>query len=306
MDNQNKTPGRSLYDDVTTTIIAQLEAGCLPWVQPWQADDAAIGIPRNAATGRSYSGINVLILWNALFGHGYETQRWLTYRQAMALGGSVRKGESGTSICYADSFVPKNSGGGGEDGVSADGEPRRIPFLKRFTVFNIDQCVDLPEQVHAPDILRGPEVIVPQAETLVKATGADIRIGGTLAYYDPNTDQIHVPRRQLFGASIDWYRTVLHELGHFSGHASRLDRFHGVATIDPQHWYAREELVAEMASAFLCAELGIVPTVRHADYIGAWLAILREDNRAIFRAASAASKAAHYLMGFLPSQEAGQ
>jgi antirestriction protein ArdC len=301
MDKHDKAPGRSLYDDVTTTIIAQLEAGCLPWVQPWQADDAAIGIPRNAATGRSYSGINVLILWNALFGQGYETQRWLTYRQAMALGGSVRKGESGTSICYADSFVPK-----GEDGVSADGEPRRIPFLKRFTVFNIDQCIDLPEQVHAPDILRGPEVVVPQAETLVQATGAEIRIGGTLAYYAPAEDHIHLPRRQLFGASIDYYRTLLHELGHWTGHASRLDRFHGFATIDPQHWYAREELVAEMASAFLCAELGIVPTVRHADYIGAWLAILQEDNRAIFRAASAASKAAQYLMGFLPSQEAGQ
>ncbi|QUT04342.1 DUF1738 domain-containing protein [Sphingobium phenoxybenzoativorans] len=197
---------------MTATIIAQLEEGCLPWVQPWQTDDAAFGLPRNAVTGRPYSGINILILWNALFGSGYATQKWLTYRQAMALGGSVRKGESGVGICYADTFVPKGADGQAE--VGADGGPRHIPFLKRFTIFNIDQCVDLPEDLYGEDTGADPAIIVPHAETLIKASGADIRIGGSLAYYAPGEDRIHVPRRQLFGAPIDYYRTVLHELGH--------------------------------------------------------------------------------------------
>lgn len=303
MDKQPRGSRASLHDEVTATIIAQLEEGCLPWVQPWQTDDAAFGLPRNAVTGRPYSGINILILWNALFGSGYATQKWLTYRQAMALGGSVRKGESGVGICYADTFVPKGADGQAE--VGADGGPRHIPFLKRFTIFNIDQCVDLPEDLYGEDTGADPAIIVPHAETLIKASGADIRIGGSLAYYAPGEDRIHVPRRQLFGAPIDYYRTVLHELGHWTGHARRLDRFHGVAAIDPQHWYAREELVAEMAAAFLCAELGIIPTVRHADYIGSWLAILKQDNRAIFRAAAQASKAARYLMAFLAREESG-
>jgi antirestriction protein ArdC len=136
MDKQRHGSRTRLYEDVTTTIIAQLEEGCLPWVQPWQADDADLGLPSNAVSGRPYSGINILILWSALFGSGYATQRWLTYRQAMALGGSVRKGESGVGICYADRFVPK--GADGEAQLGADGSPRHIPFLKRFTVFNID------------------------------------------------------------------------------------------------------------------------------------------------------------------------
>lgn len=298
-----KGSASSLYADVTSRIIAQIEDGCLPWVQPWDAGGCAAGLPCNAGTGRHYSGINILILWNALFERGYASQRWLTYRQTQALGGSVAKGESGTTICYADRFTPK-----AKDGETPlEGQDRRqIAFLKRFTVFNIDQCVGLPKDLASCGEAWQDEEIIPQAHRLIEATGADFIIGGGLAYYMPSQDVIQVPRQQLFASPIDWYRTALHELGHWTGHESRLDRFHGVGTIDPQHWYAREELVAEMTSAFLCATLGIVPTVRHADYIGSWLSVLREDNRAIFKAASQASKAADYLLQFMapPSQEA--
>ncbi|MFD2430546.1 zincin-like metallopeptidase domain-containing protein [Sphingobium scionense] len=144
-------------------------------------------------------------------------------------------------------------------------------------------------------------LIIPRANALIGATGADIRIGGGEAYYAPQDDYIRVPRPEHFHEPINWFRTVLHELGHWSGHRSRLDRLPDTGFASPA--YAREELIAEMASAFLCAELGIVPTVRHADYLGAWLSVLREDSKAIFRAASQASKAADFLLAYLGEGE---
>ena len=125
--------GATLYSEVTDRIVAQLEEGIVPWVRPWDDGRAALGLPRNAGTGRRYSGINVLILWSRLFEQGYSSQRWLTYVQAQALGGNVRKGEQGITVCYADRFTPKDRDGAP---TGPDGEPRQIAFLKRFTVFN--------------------------------------------------------------------------------------------------------------------------------------------------------------------------
>lgn len=290
--------GSTLYSEVTDRIIAELEAGTLPWVKPWDDGRAPLGLPRNAGTDRRYSGINVLILWHTLFERGYQSQRWLTYRQAVAMGGHVRKGEQGTTVCYADKFTPK----GGEEAREPDGDnPRQIAFLKRFTIFNVDQCEGLPDDPTDRIITHNEAVLIPRAEALIAATGAEIRIGGSDAYYAPSTDHICVPPPEVYYEPINWYRTVLHELGHFSGHPKRLDRLPKTGFGSPD--YAREELCAELISAFLCAELGIVPTVRHSDYLGAWLGVLREDSRAIFRAASQASKAADYLLGFLPAPD---
>jgi antirestriction protein ArdC len=137
--------------------------------------------------------------------------------------------------------------------------------------------------------------VLPHVEAVIAATGADCRIGGEMAFYSPGHDFIQVPPQQAYFEPINWYRTRLHELGHWTGHVSRLNRdFSGRHGGEA---YAREELVAELCSAFLCAELGVVPTVRHADYLGAWLDILKGDNRAIFQAASLASKAADFVMG---------
>ena len=131
----------SLYDEVTARIVAELEQGAVPWVKPWAGSGAALGLPRSAATRRSYSGINILILWDAVIRHGFASQEWLTFRQALSLGGNVRKGERGTTICYADSFVPKTE----RDRAREQGDdPSAIPFLKRFTVFNVEQCEGLP------------------------------------------------------------------------------------------------------------------------------------------------------------------
>ena len=287
----------NLYAEITNRIIAELEAGCVPWVRPWNTDGAgvSVGMPRNAATRRAYSGINILILWDAAVRHGYPAQGWLTFRQALALGGSVRKGERGTTVVFADRFVPERervrARETGED-------PGAIPFLKRFTLFAIEQCEHLPDGVIA-SVEPVPEgLILPEVEALISASGADLRMGGGEAFYAPGADYIQVPRPEAFADPVNWHRTALHELGHWTGHQERLARDLSGSFGSPG--YAREELVAEMCAAFACATLGIVPTVRHADYIGSWLAVLREDNRAIVRAASAASKASDYLLAFRP------
>jgi antirestriction protein ArdC len=283
----------SLYQEITDKIIAELEKGSVPWVQPWAGVSAPLGLPRNAATRRAYSGINILILWCAVAERGFTGQNWLTFRQALKIGAHVRKGEKGTTVVYADRFVPyRERTRAAETGY----EPEAIPFLKRFTVFNIDQCEDLPEDLAPPPPPVNDNLILPQAEALIRATGAALRIGGTRAFYVPSADFIQVPPPSAYFEPVNWHRAVCHELGHWTGHESRLNRdFSGGFGSSP---YAREELIAEMTGAFVCAALSIVPTVRHADYLANWLEVLREDNRAIIRAASAASKAADYLLGF--------
>ena len=289
----------NLYQEITHKIIAELEAGRVPWVQPWgrTAATAPLGLPSNAATGRHYSGINVIILWTAVIERAFSGQSWLTFRQALGLGGHVRKGERGTTVVYVDRFIPDDERRRAEE---EGDEPQAIPFLKRFTVFNADQCEDLPEGLASGPAPLPERLILPQAEALIRATGADLRIGGDRAFYVPSADYIQVPPPAAYFEPVNWHRTALHELGHWAGAANRLGR--DLSGAFGSALYAKEELVAEMTSAFLCASLGIVPTVRHADYLGSWVEVLREDSRAIVRAASAASKAADYILGFLPKR----
>ena len=247
------------------------------------------------ATGRQYSGINVLILWGAVIEHGFPGQSWLTFRQALSLGGNVRKGERGTTVVYADRFVPDDEK---KRARETGEEAQAIPFLKRFTVFNSAQCENLPEDVATVAPPPPPGLIEPRVEALIKATGIDFRIGGNRAFYAPAPDYVQVPPPQAYFEPINWHRTALHECSHASGAPHRLNR--DLSGAFGTKKYAFEELIAEISAAFCCAALGIVPTVRHADYIGSWLEVLREDNRAIVRAASQASKAADYLLGFLP------
>ncbi|MGJ4951461.1 ArdC family protein [Bradyrhizobium sp. HKCCYLS20291] len=292
----------SLYEEITTKIIGKLEAGRVPWVQPWgtQAAKAQLALPRNATTGRPYSGINVLILWGAVIEHGFAGQSWLTFRQALSVGGHVRKGERGVSLVYADRFVPSDER---QRAREVGEEAQAIPFLKRFTVFNTDQCDGLPEELATAAPPPPPGAVEPVVETLIANSGVDFRIGGHRAFYAPAEDFVQVPPPAAFFEPINWHRTALHELAHASGHSSRLNR--DLSGRFGSSQYAFEELIAEITSAFSCAALGIVPTVRHADYIGTWLDVLREDNRAIVRAASQASRVADYLLGFAPDA-AGQ
>lgn len=204
---------RDLYKEVTDKIIAELKAGSVPWVQPWggPTDCGAMGLPTNAHTGNAYSGINILLLWAGAFERGHTTQNWLTFKQALELGGNVRKGESGHTIVYADTYIPKAER---ERAQEAGEQPQYVGFLKRYTVFNADQCEGLPEDLYAAkEPLPGHEAI-PHAEALIAATSADFRIGGTRAYYVPSDDFIQVPPQQTFFEQINYYRTCFHELGH--------------------------------------------------------------------------------------------
>ncbi|UFW46458.1 MULTISPECIES: ArdC family protein [Bradyrhizobium] len=287
----------NLYSEITDRIIAELEVGRVPWVQPWgtAAAKAPLAMPRNASTNRQYSGVNILMLWGAVIERGFTRQSWLTFRQALSLGGHVRKGERGTTVLYADLFVPNDE----KRRAAETGEDAQaIPFLKRFTVFNTDQCTGLPNEIATAAPPPPAGLIEPTVEALIKAIGVTFRIGGDRAFYAPAEDFVQVPPPQAYFEPINWHRTTLHELGHATGHSSRLNRDQSGSYGTKK--YAFEELVAELSSAFSCASLGIVPTVRHADYIGSWLDVLREDNRAIVRAASQASKAADYLLGFVP------
>ncbi|WP_082462700.1 ArdC family protein [Sphingobium sp. Leaf26] len=296
---QDTQPERiNLYDEVTAKIVAQLEEGRFPWVQPWASSGTdmaqgalAPGLPRNALTARLYSGVNILILWGAAIEKGYPSQSWMTFKQARDAGGCVSKGEKGTTVVYADRFTPEAEK---EKARTTGEDAKSVAFLKRFTVFNLSQCEGLRPGLAAEPTPLAEREIVPLAESVIAASGVDFRIGGDNAFYMPSLDMVQVPPQPAFYEQINYYRTCLHELTHATGHPSRLDRNlkNGFGSKD----YAREELIAEMGSAFLCAALGIVPTVRHADYIGSWLEVLRADNRAIFRAAGAASKAAEWLL----------
>jgi antirestriction protein ArdC len=284
----------SLYEEVTANIVQELEKGCVPWVQPWAHASAPLGMPRSAASRKFYSGVNVLILWNAVIKRGFAVQEWLTFRQALNLGGHVKKGERGTAICHADTFVPKTER---ERARDAHEEPSKVPFLKRFVVFNIEQCEGLPAHIAPqPPAPISDHEKHPAADALIAATGARIVEGGGEAFYCQDGDYIRLPYRETFLSQPDFICTVCHELGHWTAHPSRLNR-------DLKHRfgssaYGREELIAELCSAFLCAHLNIAPQVRHADYLGHWLQILKEDARAIFHAASQASKASEFILAF--------
>ena len=204
----------SLYQEITDKIIRELEQGRVPWVQPWLGSGAGVaaplGLPKNAATGRPYSGINILILWLACTERGFTGQNWLTFRQALKIGAHVRKGERGVTVVFADRFIPYRER---ERAAEVGDEPDAIPFLKRFTVFNADQCEDVPADIAPPAEPLADNLILPRAEALIRATGADIRIGGNRAFYVPSADYIQVPPPSAFFEPINFHRTVCHELG---------------------------------------------------------------------------------------------
>ncbi|EQB0360996.1 ArdC family protein [Yersinia enterocolitica] len=268
---------------VTDSIIAALETGVKPWACPWQRTPGMSGLPSNYATGMGYSGMNIMLLWCSASEQGFNDSRWMTYKQAKAEGGQVRKGEHGTTaICYTMLERENN-----------EGETDYIAMLKTFTVFNVEQIDGLPLSDEAVFPAETFEPL-PQAEALFRNSGATIIEKGQNAFFAPSTDEIHLPERRLFSDAANFYATGMHELVHWSGAKSRLNReMKGKFGSED---YAFEELIAELGSAFLMADLGIVGEVQHESYIASWLKALRNDKRYIFKAASAASKAHRYLM----------
>jgi antirestriction protein ArdC len=279
-----------LYASVTERIVAALEAGTPPWICPWHGGSVDPR-PANVTTARPYRGINVLLLNLRAMSSGYNLNRWLTFQQAQAVGGHVRRGEQGTQIVF---FKMHEVDKGSAVEAEADRDRRVIPLLRSFTVFNVAQVDDLPETLAEPVPEPGSWEPLEETDNILALSGADIRHGGTRACYVPDADLIQLPPAAAFDNAGDYYATALHELTHWTGHPTRCDRplgrRHGLDA------YAFEELVAEMGSAFLTNYCGIEGRMQHASYIACWLQALRCDKRLIFTAASQAQKSADYLL----------
>lgn len=280
---------RDMYKEVTARIVAELESGALPWLKPWRGGAGVVAdMPRNAVSRRAYSGVNVIILWSEALTMGYPRSDWLTYKQAIQLGGNVRKGEHGQAIIFI-ARVPNKK-------AKPDDKDKTFSMMKTYTVFNVAQCDGLPADLTAPKEIIPQPALDETYSAFVQATGARIAHGGDRAFYMPSTDSIVMPPVGAFKTLDSYKATELHELTHWTGAKHRLARdFSGRFKSEA---YAFEELIAEIGAAFLCAHLGVTGELRHAGYVANWLKVLKDDNKAIFTAASQASKAADLLRSF--------
>ena len=276
---------KDVYASVTNKIITALESGTPPWVHPWQAGAGDL-CPVNLSSGRRYRGINVLLLNMTAMERGYSLNRWLTFQQARALGGHVRKGEQGAEVVLFKMLE--------REGDKPDSDRKVIPLIRSFTVFNADQIADMPEA-----LLPAPSVVhewraCEAAEAILATSGANLAYGGVRALYSPSMDLILMPERSSFESATGFYQVALHELTHWTGAPNRCNR----PLLGRQHIesYAFEELVAEMGSAFLTDHCAMPGVLQHAAYIESWLTALRNDQQLILAAAAQAQRAADYLL----------
>jgi antirestriction protein ArdC len=272
----------NLYDQITERIVALLEKGTVPWRKPWTAQT---GLPCNLITKKPYRGINTLLL-HAMH---YESPYWLTFRQALELGGHVRKGEKSCPIVFWKQFEHEDK---------QTGEKEKIPMIRFYFVFNVAQCDGLKAPSGAaimPTKLTMPEEII-----AAMPQRPEIKHGMAKAFYAPSADYVAMPNRASFDADAGYFATLFHELIHSTGHASRLNR----PTLTESagfgsNPYCKEELIAEMGAAFLCGQAGIGETIleNSAAYIQNWLAQLQNDKKLIVQAAAQAQKAVDFILG---------
>jgi antirestriction protein ArdC len=291
---------KDLYRTITEQIVEQLEQGVRPWQKPWSAGhlDGRVSLPLRH-NGAPYRGVNVLSLWMQGMAKGYAAPRWMTFKQAIDLGGCVRKGEKGSLTVYASSITRQQT-----DRVTGDEIAAEIHFLKGYTVFNVEQIDGLPETYYDRSAPRSENVPrIARADAFFAATGAAIVHGGNQACYVKSTDIIRMPAIECFRDGESYYATLAHECTHWTLHPSRLDRSFDRKRFGDEG-YAMQELVAELGAAFLCADLELTPELRddHASYLAHWLKVLKNDARAIFTAASHAQRAADFLHGLLSAE----
>ena len=289
------TDRRDHYQEVTDSIVAALESGTRPWRQPWQSGSP--GLPLNAATGRHYHGINVLLLAMASFALGGDP-RFCSYKQTVDRSWQVRKGERGTTVFFFKRMLVEDR----DAAPDAEDRTRAIPMFRAYTVFNGAQIEGIPRYV-APDLTEAPWRRPEAAELIMTNSKAVVRFGGDRAFYSPGLDYIQLPEPASFHAPEAFAATQLHELAHWSGSRHRLDRDLS-GRFGSEH-YAQEELRAELASVFIGATLGLPCDIpNHASYVASWVARLREDKREIFRAAADAQRITDYLLAFHPDYTA--
>ena len=289
------TPHRDAMQEFANRIVAELEKGVKPWVRPWDPEKAGgPQAPFNPVTGKRYHGVNVLILGMDMRAFQNGDPRWMTYQQAQEKKWQVRKGEKSTTIFFAKSYEV-------EDEDAEDGK-KAVRVLRHYAVFHASQIDGIPDY-KAPSVEEAPWTRPEAADIILRNSGAVVRIGGDRAFYSPTTDHIQLPPEHAFRGPPEFAATALHELGHWTGHVSRLNR-------DMQHRfgsaaYAMEELRAELASAFVATELGIPTDIpQHASYIDHWIKPLKDDKREIFRAAADAQRIVDMVLGFHPDYAA--
>lgn len=282
------------YQDVTNAIVAALEAGTKPWRMEWKRGGIASPfgpLPRRAC-GEHYRGINVLLLWLASAERGFTADRWMTFKQAIELGGAVRKGEKGSRVVFFKTLDTTRT-----NAETGETEDHRIPMLRTYTVFNVEQIDGLPAEFYpAPFVPTADLERDDAAEAALRSCGASIREHGDKAFYAPGPDFVNMPEFGRFTSTGAYLATLSHELCHWTGHKSRLDR--DLRGRFGSNAYAFEELVAEIGAAFVGSRLGIVGDHidNHAAYLASWLEVLAQDKRAIFKAASLAQAAADMVL----------
>lgn len=288
-----------IYARITDRIVADLKKGVRPWMQPWRSGNGSGGVTRPLRhNGLPYSGMNVLLLWSEAAARGFGSPVWMTFKQALELGGAVRKGESGSTVVFASRFKKT------ETDASGDAVDREIPFLKSYTVFNAEQIDGVPaNDRNQYEPACDPIERIDHADRFFAQTGAVIRHGGDRAYYSPATDHIQMPPFATFRDGGSYVATLSHEATHWTAAAHRANRDLSRYGKD-RSVRAREELIAELGSCFLCADLGIAPELEprpdHASYLASWLEVLSSDKRFIFAAAAHAQRAVAYLHGLQP------
>lgn len=284
----------TVYEMITEQIVSQLEAGTAPWRQPWKAG----GAPRNIVSGKAYRGINWFLLSATAMSAGYSSPYWMTYKQAAERGGNVRKGEKSTRIVFWKQLKVTDK---------ETGKPTTIPMLRYYSVFNLDQTENVRSRQDAEKAQDNEHTPNTDADAIIRAyvtgTGPALTEKGTAAFYTPDTDTVTLPPRQTFDTPDNFYSTAFHELGHSTGHETRLNRKSGNAF--GSHDYGREELIAEMTAAFLSAEANITNTLPlSASYLASWISTIKADVKAVVVAAGAAQRAADLILDRAPAAAA--
>ncbi|KQZ99933.1 antirestriction protein ArdC [Mesorhizobium sp. Root157] len=296
MNRKENKPRVDIYARITEKIVEELEKGVRPWVQPWRASHVKGRITRPLRhNGEPYTGMNVLLLWSEAMANGYAAPIWMTFRQAGELGAHVRKGETSSTVIYASRFTKTETDAQGSE------IDRDIPFLKAYGVFNVEQIDGLPDHYyHQPAPVEDPIERIEHADTFFANTGSEIRHGGSQAFYSPASGHIQMPPFETFRDAASYIAVLAHEHVHWTADSRRVGRDLSRYAKDKSE-RAREELCAEIGSALLCADLGIVPELEprpdHASYVASWLRVLQGDKRAIFQAAAHAQRAVTFLHG---------
>lgn len=296
------TTSADVVAEVQKQILAALDAGVRPWRKPWDAGNVP-SFPLRAS-GEAYRGVNVLLLWAVGFERGFVSPYWLTYRQAQEIGGQVRKGEKATRVVYYGQ-AEKRADSDQAEGEGEGSQAETIRFMKCYSVFNADQVDGLPASYAAPAVpVKRCTERLSELDSWVSGTGATIREGLRSAYYAPVQDYIGMPAIDTFEDAEKYYATLAHELSHWTGHASRLARDYGSSGFGSEG-YAKEELVAELGSAFIGAHFGFRPDhiEDHAAYIASWRKAISDNGRFFFQAAAAAQAAADYLLAAAETAE---